>query len=69
MAGAMEAGPAAPKPGGYTICWQCDEFLRFDERLRLRRLTESDKRTLDLNPSTLAQLDELRVQIAVARSR
>lgn len=67
IAGSMEVGPAAPKPGGFTICWQCDEFLRFDKNLQLHTLTADDKRTLDASPATVAALDQLRVQIAVAR--
>lgn len=67
MVGAFEAGPAAPKPGGFTICWKCDEFLRFSDNLKLRSLTDADKRTLDLNPSTIRELDQLRVLIAVKR--
>ncbi len=68
IAGAFEAGPMRPKPGGYTICWQCDEFLRFDDSLQLRKLTAADKQTLDRSPSTIAALDQLRIQIVVQRS-
>jgi hypothetical protein len=64
-----EVGPAAPKPGGFTICWQCDEFLRFGPDLTLRQLTDDDKRTIDMNPQTARELDQLRIQTAIARKR
>lgn len=69
IAGAMEHGPQSPKAGGFTICWQCQEFLRFGADLQLRKLTANDKRTLERNPATVAELDRLRIQIAVKRSR
>lgn len=69
IAGAFEAGPAAPKPGRFTICWQCDEFLRFNDSLQLRKLNEADKRTLDVSPQTIAELDQLRILIAVDRAK
>jgi hypothetical protein len=69
IAGAMECGPQAPKAGGFTICWQCKEFLRFNPDLQLRKLTAEDKRTLDKNPATVAELEQLRIQIAVKGSR
>ncbi len=69
IAGAWEAGPAAPKPGGFTICWQCDTFLRFTEQLQLRTLTAEDKRILDMSPGTVKELDQLRITIAVQRSK
>lgn len=65
IVGILETGPAAPQPGGFTICWQCKEELRFSKRLQLRRLTDADRRTLDLSPATRAQLNQLRIQIAV----
>lgn len=69
VAGAWEAGPAAPKAGGFTICPDCDAFLRFTDALQLRSLTDADKRVLDVNPATVAMLDQLRIQIVVARSK
>lgn len=62
-----ESGPAAPQPGGFTICWQCDEFLRFDKNLNLQQLTDADKRVLDCSPQTVRELDQLRIAIAVQR--
>ena len=64
-----ESGPQAPLVGAFTICWQCEEFLRLGDGLKLRSLTADDKRTLDFNPGTVAQLDQLRIQIAVARTK
>jgi hypothetical protein len=69
MTDLIEVGPAAPKPGLFTICWRCDEFLRFGKGLHLRTLTADDKRTLDTNPTIVAALDQLRIQIVVSRSK
>lgn len=63
----FELGPGAPAPGSYTICVACNEVLRFDDRLQLRTLSDADWRTLDQWPDTVRALDQLRVQIAVAR--
>lgn len=62
-----EVGPHAPKVGGFTICPDCGEFLRFGARLKLHRLTADDKRTLDTNPATVAALDRLLIQIKVSK--
>jgi hypothetical protein len=51
------------------MCWQCDEVLRFGNALKLRTLTDDDRKTLDLNPQTAAELEQLRIQIAVHRQR
>lgn len=65
IAPAIEGGPAAPKPGSFTICWQCRTILRFTKRLQLRMLDEHDRRVLDVSPDTRNQLDQLRIAIAV----
>jgi hypothetical protein len=63
-----ESGPARPQPGAFTVCWQCEEVLRFArERLELRQLSDDDRRTLELNPATRWQLEELKNTIAISR--
>jgi len=62
-----EIGPQAPRPGAFTICWQCDEFLRFDRALNLHRLTADDKREIDQHPQTQRELEKLRIAIFAHR--
>ena len=64
VADALECGPA-PKAGSFTMCWQCKETLRFNRHFQLRRLTDDDRRTLDLSPATRRELAQLAIAIAV----
>lgn len=60
-----EIGPDAPKPGGFTICPTCHELLRFKDDLKLRILTDDDKKTLDENPETVEALEQLQRSIGI----
>jgi hypothetical protein len=64
-----EGGPGRPHAFDFTMCWQCEETLRFDERLKLRTLSDTDRRALDAMPSVARELEQLKIQIAVARKK
>lgn len=45
----------SPRPGDYSMCWYCGEYLRFDDDMQLRLLTSKD-----IVEAPLTELAEMR---------
>lgn len=58
-----------PQPGDFTVCAYCCTLMRFDEQLKLQRVSHADVVTLSQNPEIMEQLFKIQRAIKLRQQR